>query len=87
MKKWTEEQQQVLMQAENTLTAAQIAEQLGKTKYDVSRMAKQLNITLVKKVRQKGGDVMFNGSPCLMFMTLEQICMVNTKTLRAIRTE
>lgn len=86
MKKWTEEQQRILMQSDNVYTSAQVAEQLGKTKYDVSRMAKHLNITLVKKVRQKGGDVMFNGSPCLIFMTLEQICMVNTKTLK-IRTE
>jgi len=53
MKKWTEEQQQVLMQAENTLTAAQVAEQLGKTKYDVGCMAKLLNVNLVKKVRQR----------------------------------
>ena len=86
MKKWTEEQQQVLMQADNVYTAAQVAEQLGKTKYDVSCMAKLLNVTLVKKVRQRGGDVIFNGSPCLMFMTLEQMCMLNAGTLK-IRVE
>ena len=86
MKKWTEEQQRTLMQADNVHTAAQIAEQLCKTKYDVSCMAKLLGVNLVKKVRQRGGDVIFNGSPCLMFMTLDQICMINAGTLK-IRVE
>ena len=86
MKKWTEEQQRILMQADSVYTAAQVAEQLGKTKYDVGCMAKLLNVNLVKKVRQRGGDVIFNGSPCLMFMTLEQMCMLNAGTLK-IRVE
>lgn len=86
MKKWTEQQQRILMQADNVYTSAQVAEQLGKTKYDVGCMAKLLGVNLVKKVRQRGGDVIFNGSPCLMFMTLEQICMMNAGTLK-IRVE
>lgn len=74
---WSDFDRSELKKADRT--ASQYAADLGKTKYSVNVMANILGITLPKQIRQRGGDIFYNGSPCLMFMSLEQICRVGKK--------
>ena len=76
---WSEQDKEALKAAENTLTAEQLSKQIGKTKYAITTMANRYGITLVKKTRQSGGDIYYNGSPCLIFMSVEQICRMDKK--------
>lgn len=71
---WTAEQILTLTQTEGEYTAEELANQLGKTKYMVNKKAKQLGIVLLKRYRLKSAEIYFNGSLCLIFMTVEQMC-------------
>ncbi len=82
MENWTENDYKILREAANNLTSTEVNQQLGKTKYSVQTMASRLGIKLRKKVREQGGDIYFNGAPCLMFMSPEQICRVNDVTFK-----
>lgn len=83
METWTENDYKILREAENNLTSTEVSQQLGKTKYSVQTMASRLNIKLRKKLREQGGDIYYNGAPCLMFMTLEQMCRSNDVTFKS----
>jgi hypothetical protein len=84
-KHWSEQDRQAIKDAENTLTAEELSKKIGKTKYAVSTMANILGITLVKKTRTSGGDIYYNGSPCLMFMNLDQICRNDKVKFRQVK--
>jgi hypothetical protein len=71
---WTPEQILILTETEGEFTAEELAEQLSKTKYMVNKKATELGINLLKRVRIKAGNVYYQGAPCLIFMSVEQIC-------------
>ena len=83
MRKWTIEEKNILM-ANAGKTRHEIAALLkGRNADGVSKMAFYLNIPLkVTRVEPKG-DIYFNGSPCLMFMSLEQMCRTKDVTFRS----
>ena len=82
MEIWTEQDYKTLRDAEGVLTSTQLSQQLGKTKYSIQTMASRQGVKLRKKVREQGGDIYFNGAPCLMFMSLEQMCRTNDVTFK-----
>jgi hypothetical protein len=82
METWTPQDYKALKDAEGVLTSTQLSQQLGKTKYSVQTMASRQGVKLRKKVREQGGDIYFNGAPCLMFMSLEQMCRTNDVTFK-----
>ena len=82
MEIWTEQDYKTLQDAEGVLTSTQLSQQLGKTKYSIQTMASRQGVKLRKKVREQGGDIYFNGAPCLMFMSLEQMCRTNDVTFK-----
>jgi hypothetical protein len=82
MEIWTEQDYKTLRDAEGILTSTQLSQQLGKTKYSVQTMASRQGVKLRKAARQQGGDIYFNGAPCLMFMSLEQMCRSNDVTFK-----
>lgn len=84
-KHWSEQDRQALRDAENVLTAEELSKQIGKTKYAITTMANILGIKLRKVTRTSGGDIYYNGSPCLMFMSLEQICRVDKVKFREVK--
>lgn len=83
MEIWTEQDYKTLRDAEGVLTSTQLSQQLGKTKYSVQTMASRQGVKLRKKVREQGGDIYYNGAPCLMFMSLEQMCRTKDVTFRS----
>lgn len=76
---WTPEQILMFTQNEGKFTAEELAQQLSKTDYMVNKKAKELGITLPKRVKINAGNVYFQGEPCLLFMSVEQMCRTGGK--------
>ena len=72
--KWTPEEILIITKNEGEFTAEELAEQLGKTDYKVKKKATELGIILPKRVKINAANVYFQGEPCLIFMSVEQIC-------------